>query len=99
MLKPKEEDLLRNGLYFCIPPLKLWETDIFHSYELICSFMCNNLKDLKFEDQVRSELSHLANSYYSKYKLSKNSLKQHKILGKLKTNDNVVIIKPDKGNG
>ena len=41
----------------------------------------------------------LANSYYSKYKPSKNSLKKHKVLEKLKSNGNIVIVKPDKGNG
>ena len=61
--------------------------------------MCSNLKDLKYEDQVRGELSHLAYSYYSKYKPNKNSLKKHKVLEKLKSNENIVIIKPDKGNG
>ena len=61
--------------------------------------MCSNLKNEKDLDLVRSELSYLANTYYSKYKPTKNTLKKHKILKKLKDDPNIVITRPDKGNG
>ena len=48
---------------------------------------------------MRAELSQLANSYYSKYKPSTQTLKTHGILNKLKGNKDTVITHPDKGNG
>ena len=47
---------------------------------------------------VCSELSHLAHTYL-KYKPSKNTLRKHSLLKKLKANDNIVITRPDKGSG
>ena len=37
--------------------------------------------------------------YYYNYAPSRNTLKKHKILNRLKRNKNIVIVKPDKGNG
>ena len=48
---------------------------------------------------MRAELSQLANSYYSKYKPSTQTLKKHGILKKLRVNKDIVISDPDKGNG
>ena len=47
---------------------------------------------------VRAELSQLANSYYSTYKLSTQTLKEHGIVKKLKGNKGLVIAHLDKGN-
>ena len=41
----------------------------------------------------------LANNYYSNYRSSLNTLKKHKILEKLRRNKDIVIIRPDMGNG
>ena len=42
-------------------------------------------------------MSHLANSYVNAYKPTKNSLKKHKILKRLRENKGIVILRPDKG--
>ena len=41
----------------------------------------------------------MANAYTSSYKCSKATIKQTKVLKKLNLNTNIVISKPDKGNG
>ena len=45
-----------------------------------------------------SELTRLANCYTYKYTPSKSSLKKHKILQKLKSQKDIIITHPDKGN-
>ena len=45
------------------------------------------------------DISYLANYYYSNYRSSLNTLKKHKILEKLRRNKDIVIIRPDMGNG
>ena len=44
-------------------------------------------------------MSHLANSYYSNYKPTRAALKKHGILKKLRNNNDIAILRPDKGNG
>ena len=44
-------------------------------------------------------MSHLANSYNSNYKSTRTALKKHGILNKLRNNKDIVILRPDKGNG
>ena len=57
------------------------------------------IKNTKDTETLRGELSHLENSYYSKYKPSTQTLKKHGILKKLKGNKVIVITHPGKGNG
>ena len=45
------------------------------------------------------DISYLANYYYSNYRSSLNTLKKHKILEKLRRNKDIVIARPDMGNG
>ena len=44
-------------------------------------------------------LSYLANSYFYNYKPSPLILRQHRVLRNLRKNKDIVITKPDKGNG
>ena len=44
-------------------------------------------------------LSYLANSYFYNYKPSPRILRQHRVLRNLRKNKDIVITKPDKGNG
>ena len=53
----------------------------------------------KFESQIKAHLSYLANSYFYKYKSSPRILRQHRVLRNLRKNKDIVITKPDKGNG
>ena len=41
----------------------------------------------------------MANVYWSTYKPTKNTLKKHGILKRLRTNKDIVITRPDKGSG
>ena len=98
-LSPDEEDILKNGLQFSLPPLQLQKSDVFASYELIHRFLKSDLKHANDAGQLKGELSHLTNFYVYNYKPSKSVLKKHGILKRLRGNDNIMISKMDKGNG
>ena len=61
--------------------------------------MRSNLKDTKMAGKLAADLSHVAHSYVSTFKPSKKDIQRHKILKGLKSNNNIVILKQDKGNG
>ena len=61
--------------------------------------MTNDLKDKKHSGELKTKMSHLANSYVNAYKPTKNSLKKHKTLKRLRENKDIVILRPDKGCG
>ena len=44
-------------------------------------------------------MSHLANSYVNAYRPTKNYLKKHKILKRLRESKDIVILRSDKGCG
>ena len=44
-LSDNEASLLKNGLYFAIPPANLIKTNILVSFENICNCLTSNLKD------------------------------------------------------
>ena len=59
-------------------------------------------KDLKSEVKsidLKSEISLLASAYIGKYKVSQKTLQKHRILKRLQQNKDIVITRPDKGNG
>ena len=62
-------------------------------------FLLENLKNEIDKPALKSELSHLVNSYVYNYKLSRSTLRKHGIWKKLKSNKSIVILRPDKGNG
>ena len=53
----------------------------------------------KTKTQIKADLSYLANSYFYNYKPSPHILCQHRVLQNLIKNKDIVIVKPDKGNG
>ena len=61
--------------------------------------MYKNIKDSKMAGKLATDLSHLAHSYVSTFHPSKKNIKTHKILKELRRNKNIVVLKPDKGNG
>ena len=65
---------------------------------MISRVLTSDLKEEGTEREVHGHLAHLANNYYHSYRPSAGQLKKHKILDKLKKNNNIVILKPDKGN-
>ncbi|XP_065658976.1 uncharacterized protein LOC136083502 [Hydra vulgaris] len=98
-LQDDELDLLNNGLGFALPPAFIKKTDVFAQFDCISQFLNNQLKNSDSKPQLKSELSHLANNYVYKYTPSENCLRKHKILKRLRNNENIVITRPDKGNG
>ena len=59
----------------------------------------NNLKSEETKSQIKVHLSYLANSYFHNYKPSPRILRQNHVLRNLRKNKDIVITKPDKGNG
>ena len=50
-------------------------------------------------NEVRSKIQHLATTYVNSFKPSLKDLKKLKILKRLKKNKDIIILRPDKGNG
>ena len=99
VLTKEESDLLCNGLSYAIPPKSLRKTDVLTTFEMISKFTTSKLKREDMAGEIKAELSYLANTYCNQYKPSKETLKKHGILKKLRDNKNIIICRPDKGNG
>ena len=95
-LSSEELDLLRHGLQHSIPTRYLNKWDIFCSFELIHRFLKEDLKNAE-AGHLKSDLSHLANSFYYNYYPTKKTLKKQGILKRLRSNTRIVILKPNKG--
>ena len=95
-LSQEESDLLKAGLYFSMQPDKIRKSEIFTTFEKIHHSFINNLKSEETKSQINS---YLANSYFYNYKPSPRILRQHRVLRNLTKNKDIVITKPDKGNG
>ena len=95
----EELDMLKFGLSFAIPPTRLNKTSIYTTFDMINRFFCNELSIKDNDSVLKAELSQLANWYYSNYRPLASTLKKHKILKKLRKNENIVIMRPDKRNG
>ena len=61
--------------------------------------MAKNLKDTKQAGKLISDLSYLAHSFVFSYRPTTADLKKHQVFKELRSNNNIVILKPDKGNG
>ena len=57
------------------------------------------LNPKKTKSQIKAHLSYLANSYFHNYKPSPRILRQYCVLRNLRKNKDIVITKPDKGDG
>ena len=90
---------VKAGLYFSIQPDKIRKSEIFTTFEKIHRSFLNNLKSEETKSQIKAHLSYLANSYFYNYKPSPRILRQHRVLRNLRKNKDIVITKPDKGNG
>ena len=71
----------------------------FTTFENINRSILNNRKSEEIKSQIKAHLSYLANSYFYNYKPSPRILRQHRVLRNLRKNKDIVITKPDKGNG
>ena len=90
---------MKYGLSHSIPPKQLRKTEVFTTFDMIHRFLRSELSRNQFENALKTNISYLANNYYSNYRPSLNTLKKHKILEKLRRNKDIVIIRPDMGNG
>ena len=95
----EESDLLKASLYFSIQPHKIPKSEILTTFEKIHRSFINNLKSEETKSQINGHLSYLANSYFYNYKPSPRILRQHRVLQHLRKNKDIVITKPNKGNG
>ena len=98
-LTEAETSILKFGLKQPIEPKTLIKTDILSTFESIHRTLS---RDLKYENQygeLKASLSNLANVYWSTCKPTKNTLKKHGILKRLRTNKDIVITRADTGNG
>ena len=98
-LSDEEADSLMNGLNYGISPPFVSKSDIFTTFEMINRFATSELKNDDLKADLKTEISYLAHQYHSSYKPTSSSLKKHRILKKLRNNKNIIITRPDKGNG
>ena len=97
-LKKAEISILKFGLKQPLEPKTLIKTSILSTFESIHRTLS---RDLKYENQsgeLNASLLDLANVYWLTYKPTKNTLKKHGILKRLRSNKDRVITRPDKGN-
>ena len=99
ILTPDENEALKFGLAPSISPAYINKTDIFACFESIFLSMKGRLLNKRNEGKLRAELSHLAQLYANSFKPSFKDIKTHKVLHNLRKNKDIVILKPDKGNG
>ena len=92
-----ELELLKYGLSHYIPPKQLRRTKVFTTFDMIHGFMRSELSSNHFENALKTDISYLANNYYSNYRPSLNTLKNTRYYRNLKETN--TIIRPDKGNG
>ena len=71
---------IRHPIY----SLQIKKTDILTTLDFIPRAVANDLKDRKYLDELKTKMSHLANTYVNVYKPIKNYLKKYKIFKKLR---------------
>ena len=104
ILTSDEIDCLCHGLKFALPPKKINYYNWFLSFEKL-SFKLKNLPIFDSTadgfNMVRSGLKSIAFKYFYSYKPPLNYLhtKFYDTLQNLRRDDNIIILKPDKGNG
>ena len=91
-------DILKFGLTHSICPPRI-KSDVFVCFELIHDTMVKKLQDRMQNPILVSALSQLAHSYSLAHRSTVADLKSYKLLKDLRKNKNIVILKPDKGNG
>ena len=98
-LTDAEKNMLRYGLRYSIEQNFINKTNVLSTFDFIRRTMSKDLKDQKNTGEVKTKISYLANTYVNSYKPTKNALRKHKTLNKLRNNNNILITKPDKRNG
>ena len=66
----------------------------------VCTFQPNQTNwKIRNIYNIKAHLSYHANSYFYNYKPSPLILRQHRVIRNLRKNKDIVITKPDQGNG
>ena len=99
ILTPHQLEALKFAVTHSIYPPTISKTDIFACFELISHMMKRHLIDTSNTSKIVADLCHLAHYYISLYRPTTADLKKHSILRSLRKNRDIVILKPDKGNG
>ena len=95
----EELDILKFGFTFSTKSPHLRKSQFFTTFELFNQDLKRHLVDKSKANEVRSEIQHLATTYVNSFKPSLKDLKKLKILKRLKKNKDIIILRPDKGNG
>ena len=98
-LTEEELGVLKYGLKHPIEPRFINKTNVLTKFDFIHRAMSKDLKDNRNAGEVKAKLSYLANSYVNSYKPTKNVLRKYGVLNKLRNNIDILITRPDKGNG
>ena len=95
----EESDILKHGLSFALPHSRINKRYKFTTFEIRHLFLTQNLYDEKDSYELKAEIPYISNSYVHHYRPSKNVLKKHGIIERLRNNNDILIMKPEKGNG
>ena len=96
-LTTDESEVLKYGLKHPIHPLLINKTNILTTFDFIHHATTNDVKDKKHSGELKTKISHLANSYINAYKPTKRSLKNYEFLKRLGESKDIVILRSDKG--
>ena len=105
VLTETEKSVLARGLRFCLPPKDIDRYEVKCSFELLYRDLVKLELPLTNEnhDRLKSQLKNISYSYIYSYDFSKQktilSKDEWKALSDLRSDDSIIIMKPDKGNG
>ena len=99
ILSQDQREALTFGLSYSIFPPNISKTDIYASFESIYRSMKCRLIDKSYDSKLKSYHFHIAQLYVNSFQPSNKDIKTHKVLRNLHKNKNIVILKPEKGNG
>ena len=95
----EELNILKFGLNHSSPPLKIRKTDMFASFETSHCFLRQDLRNDIDKVTLKSQLSHLTDWYILNYQPSRSTLTKNCILRKLRNDNEILILRLDKGSG
>ena len=93
----KAGSLPHNSPLFFPPYIN--KTDIYTSFESIYQSMKSHLIDKRNDSKLGVQLSHVARLYDNSFKPSNKDIETHNVLKRLRKNQDITILKLDKGNG
>ena len=102
LITDKEKEILSKGLNFSIPPNKLDYCAFLAPFETLHKKLIKEdlfEKSGYFPASVKAKLKDIAYSGYRSYSRPDFLFSKEDLLDNLKNDNNIVIVKPDKGNG